>query len=296
MKNKFPIYIVSKGRYEIRLTSDSLSRMKVDHYIVIEEQEYELYRKYTKGNPHITLLILDKTFQDNYQTLDDLGSTKSKGPGPARNFAWNHALKNGFAWHWVMDDNIQSFYRWNRNKQIRVETGAIFAAMEDFCMRYENVVMAGPNYFMFACSKQKTPPFTANTRIYSCNLIRNDITFRWRGRYNEDTILSLDILTAGLCTIQFYAFLQEKLRTQVLKGGNTGEFYAKEGTYPKSKMLVDVYPQYSRIVYKFKRVHHHVDYGPFKRNKLIRKTVEIPDGINNYGMEIKNITTFDKKS
>lgn len=67
--------------------------------------------------------LLDKSYQDNYQSLDDLGSTKSKGPGPARNFAWAHSIANGHAWHWVMDDNIVSFYRANRNRQIRVDNG-----------------------------------------------------------------------------------------------------------------------------------------------------------------------------
>jgi hypothetical protein len=38
--------------------------------------------------------------------------------------------------------------------------------------------------------------------------------------------------------VQFYAFLQYKLTTQTLKGGNTEAFYAEEGTLPKSKMLV----------------------------------------------------------
>ena len=114
--------------------------------------------------------------------------------------------------------------------------------------------------------------------------------YRWRGRYNEDTILSLDILKDGYCTIQFNAFLQLKTTTQMVKGGNTKEFYAKEGTYPKSKMLADVYPQYAKVVYRFNRIHHHVDYTPFKKNKLIRDLkVKIPTKVNNYGMEIKKI-------
>lgn len=287
---KYPLYIPSKGRYEIRQTSDYLTYMKVPHHIIVEEQEFDLYHEKIKDNKYVTLLQLDKTYQDDYETLDDLGNTKSKGPGAARNFAWQHSIDNGFAWHWVMDDNILRFLRTNRNRQIKVSDGSIFRAMEDFCERYENVYMAGPNYFMFVPRKAKIPPFVANTRIYSCNFIRNDIPYRWRGRYNEDTILSLDILNDGFCTVQFNAFVQDKTTTQVLGGGNTEEFYAKEGTYPKSKMLVDVYPQYSRIMHRFGRVHHYVDYTPFKKNKLIRKQSIDWDKmkkINNYGMKIK---------
>ena len=36
---KYPVYIVSKGRHESMITSKSLSRMKVPHYIVIETQD-----------------------------------------------------------------------------------------------------------------------------------------------------------------------------------------------------------------------------------------------------------------
>ena len=135
MNPNFPLYIPSKGRYEIRLTSEYLIYMKVPHYIVIEEQEYELYKKHINSKL-VTLLILDKKYQEEYETLDDLGDSKSKGPGAARNFAWQHSIDNGFDWHWVMDDNISSFYRAHKNRQIKVSNGAIFKAMDDFCLRY----------------------------------------------------------------------------------------------------------------------------------------------------------------
>ena len=105
--------------------------------------------------------------------------------------------------------------------------------------------MSGPNYFMFASRKTAVPPFVTNTRIYSCNLIRNDVPFRWRGRYNEDTDLSLRMLKAGWCTIQFNAFLQFKMSTQTVKGGNTADFYAVEGTGAKSAMIVALHPDVS---------------------------------------------------
>jgi len=47
------------------------------------------------------------------------------------------------------------------------------------------------SYTFFLDSKAKAYPFVMNTRMYSIIFIRNDIPYRWRGRYNEDTILSL---------------------------------------------------------------------------------------------------------
>jgi len=121
-------------------------------------------------------------------------------------------------------------------------------------------------------------------------LIRNDIPYRWRGRYNEDTDLSLRVLKDGWCTIQFNAFVQEKATTQTMKGGNTQEFYDKEGTLKKSQILLDMHPDVSRVVWKFGRWHHHVNYKPFARNKPIKKKdLVIPKGVNNYGMKLVEV-------
>ncbi len=291
---QFPLYIVSKGRWQSRKTSIALEAMNTPYYIVVEEQEYKDYASVIDPKK---ILVLDKQYQRDYETLDTLGDSKSKGPGPARNFVWDHSMSNGFDWHWVMDDNIRRFFRLNNNLNVPVGNGTIFRCMEDFVLRYKNVAMAGPNYFMFIPRKNKLPPFVINTRIYSCNLIRNDINFRWRGRYNEDTILSLDMLKAGWCTIQFNAFAQDKIVTQALKGGNTEEFYAREGTLPKSRMLVDVHPDVSKLVWKFGRYHHHVVYDKFKHIKPIKRDgLDIPKGANNYGMKLVQLKEKPKKS
>ena len=294
---QFPLYIPSKGRHEYMVTSKALSKMGVRHYVVAEPQEVDAYRKASEGLL-CEIVELDLSFKENYELCDSLGLSKSTGPGPARNFAWEHSKTLGFDWHWVMDDNLQYFARMTRNERIKTNSPAMWRAMEDFVLRYKNVGMAGPNYSMFAFGASKLPPFITNTRIYSCNLIRNDLIYRWRGRYNEDTILSLDMLKAGWCTIQFNAFLQGKMGTQVLKGGNTDEFYHAEGkvqqgqkyadtgTLAKSQMLVDVHPDVSKLVKKFSRWHHAVDYSPFKNQKLIKKDgLRLTGKPKNYGMK-----------
>lgn len=288
MQPQFPLYIVSKGRADSRLTARTLEGMGVPYFIVVEPQEVDAYSAVI--GPCGRVLALDMAYKDRYDTFDDHGTTKSTGPGPARNFVWDHSLANGHAWHWVMDDNIRYFYRLNRNRKIIAGDGTCFRVMEDFVLRYENIAMAGPNYHMFAKQKQRIPPFITNTRIYSCNLIRNDTPFRWRGRYNEDTDLSLRMLKAGWATVQFNAYLQGKVRTQTLKGGNTAEFYAKEGTIAKSRMQVRMHPDVSELVWKFGRWHHHVDYRPFKANPLVpRKDFVAPSGIDEYGMRLQQV-------
>jgi len=268
--------------------------MRVPYWIVVEEQEAELYRAVV--NPAFcTVLVLDKRYQRDYDTFDKLGDSKSKGPGPARNFAWEHSIGAGASWHWVMDDNIKDFLRLHDNAKIRVEDGTIFRCMEDFCKRFRNVGMAGPNYRGFIAERWLYPPYVKNTRIYSCNLIRNDLPYRWRGRYNEDTDLSLRMLKDRWCTVRFNAFLQDKLVTQSVKGGNTDEFYRREGTLFKSKMQVAMHPDVSRLTWRYGRCHHYVDYSRFKANRLVlRSDVKVDESVNDYGMKLR-ITRSDYK-
>lgn len=289
MNPKWPVYIISKSRWEkrLRLTSLALEEIKVPYYIVVEESQYNNYAEVIDPSK---ILILPKEYLNAYDTCDDLSDTKSKGPGAARNFCWEHSIKSGAKWHWVLDDNIGSFRRLNRNMQVKVMSGTIFRCAEDFVERYENVAIAGFNYDFFLPSKYQFPAFTVNTRIYSCLLIRNDIPYRWRGRYNEDTDLSLRVLKDGWCTIQFNAFIQEKKETQGLGGGNTEAFYKNEGTYNKSKMLVDLHPDVAKMTKKYNRVHHTVNYKKFKTNRLIIKEgITILDEVNNYGMKLIEI-------
>lgn len=287
---QFPLYIPSKGRHEYMITSKALTEMGVQHNIVVEPQEVEKYKEAVSRLGLLTRVVeLDMIYKEKYQLCDEHGLKRSTGSGPARNFIWDHSITKGHKFHWIMDDNINGFYRMTRNERIKTTSPSMWRAMEDFVLRYTNVGMAGPNYTMFAMSQGVLPPYITNTRIYSCNLIRNEIPFRWRGRYNEDTILSLDMLKRGWCTIQFNAFLQRKLRTQTIKGGNTDELY-RDGTKEKSEMLKREHPDVTKVVFKFQRIHHHVDYTRFKKMKLIRrKGLEVKSGVDDYGMKLKKV-------
>lgn len=271
---KYPIYVVSKNRHDKCTTSRFLTQMEVPHYVVVEPSDEKLYKEYV-ANDFSTILVMDMRYKDDYDTFDDLGDSKPKGPGAARNFCWEHSIKNGHAWHWVMDDNAnEGFHYMYHNHKIKCRTGELFKSCERFVDRYDNIAIAGLNYSKFCKESDATPAFVMNTRIYSFLLIRNDIPYRWRGRYNEDTDLSLRALKDGWCTVQFNAFLAGKCTTQKVKGGNTEEFYAKEGTLPKSKMLEEMHPDLAKVVWKFNRWHHYVDYSVFNQ-KLHRNESEI---------------------
>lgn len=274
MNPKYPIYIISKGRWESRLTSKALEKACVPYRICVEPQEYAQYAAVI--NPAKILVL----------PFSNLG----QGSIPVRNWVWEHSISEGADRHWVLDDNIRSFYRLHKNKRLRLGDGTGFRVIEDFVDRYENVALAGMHYRMFAPSDQARPPFLLNTRVYSCILIKNDIPYRWRGRYNEDTDLSLRVLKDRWCTLLFYVFLCDKIATMTMRGGNTESLYKldnEDGRLLMAQSLQQQHPDVTKIVRKWGRWQHQVDYRPFKGNKLIKRPgLVIPDEPNEYGMKL----------
>jgi hypothetical protein len=278
MNPKYPVYVISKGRWKIRKTVIELERIGVPYHIVIEPQEYKYYSK---------IINSKKIYKLPFSNL-------GQGSIPARNWVWEHSIEQGNERHWILDDNIRCFLRLNNNQQYYVASGTIFKAAEDFVDRYENIALSGFNYAFFAPQADIQPPFYLNTRVYSCILIKNDLPYRWRGKYNEDTDLSLRILKDGWCTILFNAFLAHKENTMTMQGGNTDELYQQDkdfdGRFEMAKSLQEQHPNIVEVVWKWGRWQHSINYRIFKKNKLIKKKgIKIVNGINNYGMKLVQI-------
>jgi DNA polymerase I-like protein with 3'-5' exonuclease and polymerase domains len=307
---RYPVYIISKGRWDTRLTSKAFEFAGVPYHIVVEPQEYDHYAAVIDPKKILTL------------PFSNLGL----GGIPARNWVWEHSISTGAARHWIFDDNVSGFCRFHNNLKVEVDSGVLHKLIEDWCDRYENVQMAGFNYDYFAPRKQgaRIKPITLNTRIYSGILLSNSISHRWRGRYNEDTDLSLRILKDGHCTALFNAFLMYKAPTLTMKGGNTDVLYAgaeaaadawaahaaacrtcgpcldgyggrtagpcpagrdilsKDGRWLMAESLREQHPDVTTVERKWRRWQHQVDYRMFGlpgRNTLVlRPDAVIPEG------------------
>lgn len=272
MNPRYPVYVISKNRWESRLTAKALEKRSVPYHLVIEPQEYDQYAAVIDP---ANILVLP---------FSNLG----QGSIPARNWVWEHSVEHHAPRHWILDDNILAFYRLHNNVKWYTTNGTSFRVIEDFADRFENVALAGMQYEMFAPRKQAHPPVILNTRIYSCILVNNSIPYRWRGRYNEDTDLSLRALKDGWCTVLFVAFLAEKRCTMTYKGGNKEELYQGDGRLKMAQSLQAQHPDVTKITWKWGRWQHQVDYRPFKKNQLrLKPGVTIPEGVNNYGMVLR---------
>lgn len=282
---RYPIYIISKGRAYLKNgTSGLLSRLEIPHYIVVEPDEYDEYVK-NLGDEYTTILKFDMSYIDKYDKGKSFGNDNIVGPGPKRNFVWDHSTANGDKWHWVMDDN--AYYMKVRffNYRFYTYTANWICALEDYVDMFENVGQAGLDYNFFHPDLTDDTPYIQNTRCFSFILNNNFITdkngkhYRWEGRYSEDVDLSVRILKDGWCTMDFRQVLMQKAKTQTLAGGCNGEIYENEGTYAKSKFIAEKHSDCCEVVMKYGRIHHYVNYGIFKQELKLKP--EYADKVKN---------------
>jgi DNA polymerase I-like protein with 3'-5' exonuclease and polymerase domains len=288
---RFPVYVPTKGRYTSLQTIRALEAIGVPYRAVVEAPEVDLYAQ--AGVPRDRILVLPH---------------RDRGLVVTRNWIWDHALAEGHRKFWTMDDNIQGFYRLNRNLKTPVADGTILSVIEDFADRYANLPICGMNYFMFASRKTAVPPLYLNARVYSNMLIETDYRdplgrpYRNEGFYNDDTDLCLRVLRDGNATVLFNAFLIFKSTTMTVKGGMTTHYvkgqdakpdpdgrwralaqkWAAATAQPESVVeevygdgrwrmaaeLWDKYPTITTITRKWGRWQHHVDYSELRANPL----------------------------
>ena len=274
---RYPVCIPSKGRHDVQKTGKALDELGVAYTFFVEQHEFDLYA---------AALGAEKVVSMPFSNL-------GQGSIPARNFIWDWAVAQGVERYWLMDDNIMAFGRLCETRKLRVRGGAFFRAMEDFVDRYENVSIAGPHNYGFANATSAKQPFRLNSRVYSCSLIKTDLPYRWRGRYNEDTDLCLRMLKDGWCSVLFISLLMDKMPTAFskrggLKGGNTDSVYnTNDYRLAFAESLQQQHPEHVKVKWKYNRWHHEVDYSEFKRNKLKLKPSLTPVAfVNNYGMRL----------
>jgi hypothetical protein len=251
-KLQYPVYIISKGRAYNPLTAKNFDKAAVQYLIVVEPQEKQEY---------IDALGEDKVLVLPFSNLG-LGSY------PARNYCWEHAKAKGYQYHWLFDDNIQNFAKWINGKRKKIDDIKSALIFVEQSLKMSNADISGfeePNFVV----KVPKKPFKENCHVYSAMLIRCNMSYRWRLKYNEDVDLCLQVLHDGGKTTSCVYYMADKVSTaQKMKGGNQTELY--KGNDPKknllkAKMLESVWPQYAKTVIRFGRHHHLVDWNIFKK-------------------------------
>ncbi len=152
MTPRFPIYVISKGRWARRQTVRTLEYCGAPFRVVVEPGEFERYAEVIDPKK---ILVTPENF-----------SEKGQGSIPVRNWVWEHSIAEGHDWHWILDDNIESVERFNNNLKIKCQTPTPFHVIEDFVLRYENIGQAGMNYAIF-CPSSEGRPHLFSTRGFT---------------------------------------------------------------------------------------------------------------------------------
>lgn len=276
----YPIFIISYNRPNKNASTIScLIKYGVKFNVVVHREQLQAYKSFFKSD-NINWIIFDDEYKHKYETLSNVDShEKNAGSGAERNFAWDCAKNAGYTAYWNFDDNMGFMYQTGRKtstgkslERIRIQSADLFIKLfkkaEDFYDCYDNLFimeLGECNNFL----SRNIP--TINRRCYSALLINTAIPTQWRGRYNEDTIMSIDCLINGFCTVQTPILLKIKQSTRDAKGGNhalgNGKDDTKNQVYTdginyefssslKSQMLVAVYPEYCYLKYRVGRIHH----------------------------------------
>ena len=215
VKPKYPIYVVSYGRYALRdHTIDALQQMGVDYHICVQEREKELYEKHSKEYGWTGTIITSPN--------TDQGSSKQ------RNTCLEHSKQNGHKKFWLLDDNMTGWYYFNMLMITKINHPYVFTHLEDISDNIkEPVGIISHCYTLDVRANDLRNPLQVNTKNYSSSLIDTEICgdIRFRLQYNEDIDFTFQVLERGIKTIGLNIFLAGKKATKTVKGGNTDSIY-----------------------------------------------------------------------
>jgi hypothetical protein len=261
---RYPVYIPTRGRSSSPITIRALNRDGVPFHAVVVPSEAEAYEPVVGA---ARLLVLPS---DDYVLRD------------SRNWIKDHATAAGHGRHWQIDDNIRIFHRLYRNRRVPCSAALALRACEDFTDRYDRVGISGLNYTGFVAPGCKIP-FNVNVHVYSCTLVNNEIPYRWRLIYNDDTDMCLQVLADGWNTILLNAFMAHKIRTMVIRGGNTDVLYQGDGRLRMARALARVWPGVVTVDRRYGRPQHVVDW---KRFDAPLRPRDMAAGPGDYGMQL----------
>jgi hypothetical protein len=272
------IYIISKGRPQCT-TAKVLTKMKYpgEWFIVCGNNDNTI-EEYKRNWGKERILTFDWYKEVKHSNLlDNFGVEKmSSGAVPVRNATRKIALDRGDTRHWQFDDDYVGFYLINKDlkKNHRIVNGKEFEYWLNKIATYAhdahliNVGFClGHEAFPSSCKEVSKRVFNAH------NMPTDDSFMPWRGRMNDDLINAMDVFHTGKLEMSF-KFLSLVLKpTQKETGGNT-DIYQLSGTVRKTAYAVLIDPRAVKLVIKFGRYHHAVEWKLITP-KLIRQKYAI---------------------
>lgn len=222
MKNKYHIYIPSKGRASHCITAMVLQKADLDFTIMVEPQDYKEYAKYY---PAVNLHKLKKNDQ---------------GLPYSRNSILKLSRSKGEFGHWQMDDDIRKFMVRKNAKNVMVEPSTSICEVERIFDSYDGLGVIAHRYTSFAFAQ--TTDFTFNNNPCSSILLRNDLDAKWNKGTVDDADFALQVLAAGWSTLIANRQLIDTVPHNQQKGGLTDVSPNHDGRHARFLRLAEDWP------------------------------------------------------
>lgn len=268
------VYIISKGRPQCR-TAKTLVKMGYPGkwFIVCGTNDEYLDDYKSRWGSHVLVFDFDAQLEHT-DTLDNFGfETKASGACPVRNATMKISQQRGELRHWQFDDDYNDFHRISDDlqKMQRFNSGREF---EDWLFNLAKFgYKANLNNVGFPPGSETyvDNAFTFAGRVFNAHNMpsTDDLFIPWVGRMNDDTINAINCWRRGGYEMSIRAMNMTMPNTQS-EGGGLSEMYIADGTVRKSAYPVLVAPNAAKLVIKFGRYHHKIDWSKL-RPKLIHE-------------------------
>lgn len=258
------IYIISKGRPKCT-TARTLT--KIDYpgewFIVCGNNDETLPEYRERWGEHV--LVFDWYDEiTRTDTLDNFGfESMASGAVPVRNATCDIARSRGDRRHWQLDDDYYGFYRTipKTMKKKRLDGKGLYDTLLEVA---EFADTCDLNNCGIALTTIESTPLKAgmySPRVFNAHNMPTDPEkfTRWRGRMNDDLINAIETYRKGGFEMSFY-FASICMEPSQQESGGLTELYKAEGTVRKTAYPVLLAPQAVKLVPKFGRYHHSVNW------------------------------------
>lgn len=273
-KNKLnTIYIISKGRPRC-LTGEVLKKMNYSgEWFIVCGNNDETIPEYQKIWGKKRIIVFDWLSEaKESDLLDNFGiENMSSGAVPVRNAVRKISAERGELRHWQLDDDYYSFKHitkdFKRNYVIR--NGKFF---ENELYRIASFAHKAKLSNTGFCLGMESFPSDANkfgSRVFNAHNLPSteDLFTTWRGRMNDDLINAIEVYHKGRKEMSF-KFISLILKPTQSEAGGNSDIYKDWGTIRKTAYAVMIEPNAVKLVIKFGRYHHLVNW-----RKLTPKTI-----------------------
>ncbi len=269
------IYIISKGRPQCK-TAETLTKMEYpgEWFIVCGNNDNTLPEYKEKWGNHVLVFDWYKQILET-DTLDNFGfANMASGAVPVRNATIDISHNRRERRHWQFDDDYNCFHltKPDQSGKKRLDGPSL---QKWLCRIAKFADSTGIPNCGFALSTIESEPGRARSvapRVFNAhNQSSTGLATRWRSRLNDDLVNAIDTHRLGQNTEYSFYFMALSMPPSQQEKGGLSDIYKAEGTVRKSAYPILLAPNAAKLVIKFGRYHHRMNWDRIKVKVISEK-------------------------